>query len=856
MGDQLPAGFVPDAAPAREEDADLAFLKPGYKRPAALPAGFVPDEETAPAAPDKIGAANQTFRENLDAIQHPAAPAPAEPQPDVSGRQAFTTGAVQGASLGWSDELAARADTLISKVPGVRTLAEKTAGFGGGRGGSLDYTNPDLTYEQRRDAYRAYLNAANEQHPYATGAGEIAGGIATAALAPGAAADAELEAAAARAGLPAAAKVGATGLRALETGVQGAALGGVSAAGASEGTTPQEILKDTAEGAALGGAGGVVAHTLADKVVRPVVQKAAEAIAPKLQALADRQAFKALTRKAGKAGAPDSLVQALKDDPNLPAAINEPIDTGAGKTTTLAKLAGKEAEDVRPVLQAGQEKVNAGLESAFHTADAGSGGGAKLSGLANHYDTEIGARSKTPNNEHHIRALEGAQADALASWGPKEEQIQQRLGELNGQTDKIYAGSDEKAPVRLGDLVDHYNAQIEEAKKSPGMEPVVGALEKARDSAINAWGAKKVFDPETLVTIAGDTKPQKAGTAIKTLEAMAKRNPEFQAQADAVRAAATKSVEGGYDPEAQIAAKDVRKYATLLQNEGETATQDPKLAAKARQMMGSTTKDFVNQHVEKTMGPADRKALEALNQRKTDLLRWPDVIAGKNTDPALRNRVLNEFDTRVSSSDLDKFANQLENQGAARMRINSLTKPNLASEAKENLGTSTRDFMKKHIAASASPEDAAQYERLLAHRKSLENIDEVLKRRELKESQGKSSGAAIAAKTVGHGVGLMQLAPAVHAAMAGDVGGALAHGAAAVGSAALPHVAPMVGGAGRAAVRGAARAADYIAKITAAADAGNPWAMRQVALLRQSPGGAARLAAAAAMNKPGGGTTP
>lgn len=863
MADQLPSGFVPDA-PAQEEDPDLAFLKPGYKRPPPAPPGFVPDDDQPIAPPDKIGAANADYAANVAALKagQPGgapeggdrvapyglagvvAPQTAQPAPDVSRGEALATGVAQGATLGWGDELAARADTLISKVPGVRNFVQKyESGLG-----SLDYTNPNLTYEQRRDAYRAYLAAANKQHPHFETAGEIGGGLATVALAPGAAADAELEAAAARAGLPAAAKVTPAGLRALEAGAKGAAYGATAGAGTSEGTTAKDVLGDTLEGGAAGAVAGPVFDVAANKVVKPLVTKAAAAAAPKLQALADKQAFQALTRKAGKAGAPESLTTALRTDPNLPAAINEPIQTAAGKTTTLAKVAGKNAAEVRPVLDAGQQKVNAGLESAFHTADAGSGGGARLADLANHYDAEIKARSGAPNNEAHIRQLEGAQADALNSWGPREEQVQGRLGELNAQTDKVYAGSDEKAPVRLGDLVDHYNAKIDAAKKSPGNEPVVAALEKARDSAVRAWGTKPVFNPEAIVQEKGPWEGAKAGDVVSKLEAMSKKTPALKAEADRIRAAATKV---GYDPESQVAAKDVRKYATLLQNEGETSTQDPKLAAKARQLMGTTTKDFLNQHVENVMGPEDRKALEALNQRKTDLLRWPDVLAGKNTDPALRNRVLGEFDTRVPTGEVDKFAKQLETAGAQRMRINSLTPaaPGSAAEAKQNLGASTRDFVNRHIAASASPEDAAAYQRLSAHRKTLENLDEVLRRREGKEAENKASGGHRVAQAVGHGVGAMQLYPAIEALAHGNVGQAAAHGGAALAANAAPYVAPIASAAKRGIVRFGAGAADYLANIMTAAEAGNPWARKQIDLLRQAPGGAARLAAAAARAK-------
>lgn len=781
---------------------------------------YVPDQPEAtpalaasPAAPAASPYAGLKYTEDVQ-----AAPAPPPSTATAVGR-----GALQGASLGWGDEIAAAADTLISKIPGVRSAAEYLAPAAGGRGGSLSYTDPNVTYQQRRDAYRATNAAAKEAHPYAYGGGEVAGGIAT-AFAPG--------------------MTLAKGAGALKVGAQGAALGGAAAAGESEAKDVRGVLKDTAEGAAIGGVGGAVLHKAAGK--------AAKILAKGLPELADRQAAEALTRKVGKAGAPESLTRPVMNDPNLSAVINEPIQVGK-KSVTLAQVAGKPAEESRAFLQAGQQKVDDALTGHFHTADAATGG-APLADLANHYDAEIAARAKTPGNEHHIRALEGARQDALASWGPSAEAIEQRKGEIGRDIGKVYERADEAAGgVRVGDLVQHYDDQIAKLAKTPGNEATIKALEETKNSVVNAWGKGKVFNADMVLDGPEfrDFKGAKAGDAVAKLEQMAKARPalasDLNAAAQRIRDAATSE---GLNPDALVPAKDVRAYATTLQDRGASTVENPSVAAQARQFLGSTTRDFVNGHVEKTLSKADRKALEGLNGRMSNLYRWDDVAAERSHDPAVRNAVLKEFDTRVPAHAVDQFASQLEERGT--QRIDKLN-PGPAAQAKENLGKSTREFLGKHM-ASAAPEEAADYQRLLSRRQSLRNIDKVLADRIPREAANKAGGGGTLLKAGGHLLAGNELIHAVPKALSGDFVGAGADVGKAVLAAGLPHAITQAGAAKRALVRGAARGTDYLARAVAQADAGNPAAQRILALLRSTPAGAARIAAAVARMK--GAATP
>lgn len=844
------------------DDHDLDFLKPGYRRPAAkaVPAAGekLSDEdlegaEAVPAGPeDRIGRAARAYADNTAAL---AARQPGgipeggdkvapyglsglvtgqggQPAPVVSGPEAVGRGAIQGASLGWGDEVAAAADTLISKVPGVRSVAEKLADKAGGRGASLNYANPDLTYEQRRDAYRRLNEAAKAQHGRLYTTGEIGGGIAT-ALARGM----SLGTKAAEVGgriLPAIAP------SAIEVGGRGALLGTIAGAGGSNAATANDVARDALESGAAAGAGSALLHTVGSKVVAPLAQRAIAKFAGKAASLADKQATQQLTRNA-----PQSLTDPLTRDANLSAAINEPIQVAPKKSVTLAEIAGKPAEEVRPVVAAKQAEVDKAVGGLLDKT-----GKADLADVVGHYDQKIGEAAKQPGNEKVIHALEDARQEAIEHWGPTEAEREAKLADLGKQRDELYAAAHEKVGgTTLGDLVKRYDDEIATVSKQPGNEPYVDALTKARDSAVKAWGTKPVLDPNAVVEVEG--KRVMAGPEVDKLEKMAASSPEAEAQLrpriDSIRDAASRE---GVDLAAKVPAKDVRAYATKLQSEGATSATDPKLAAKARQYIGTVTKDFVNQHVGDTLGGEGRKALEGLNRRTTDVINWPDIVSGKNADNAARDRVLGEFGQKVSPRELDEYARKLEQRGT--QRINKLT-PGEISDAKENLAKATREFADKHAAKNLSAADLAEYRRQQGLRSSLKNIDSVLERRQGQETANKFGLRDVIAHGTGAGVAAMELAHAVPKVLAGDIGGAASHVGSAIAAGALPFAAKNAGAIGRAAVRGAARGADFLANVVASADAGNPWARRQIDLLRQAPGGAARLAAAVARMKAGGG---
>lgn len=157
-------------------------------------------------------------------------------------------GALQGASSNWGDEAAARVDQGISKIPGLRDLANL-----GHDDKFPPLTDPGVTYEQRRDAYRDANRNARASDPGRFGAYEVGGALLQQA---------------ALANTPLAPLV--TPTNSYTGAASGGVLGGIAGAGASEGTTLGEVAKDAGKGSATGAFFGGVGGFLGDAVPKPV----------------------------------------------------------------------------------------------------------------------------------------------------------------------------------------------------------------------------------------------------------------------------------------------------------------------------------------------------------------------------------------------------------------------------------------------------------------------------------------------------------------------------------------------------------------------------------------------------------
>ena len=111
--------------------------------------------------------------------------APPVPRETVSGTRALGEGALSGASFNLRDEIFG-----LSQASGLpHVLGGLRAPVGAARLGYEYLTGQPgeatQTYELERDRMRAVQKAAEEQHPYLYGGGELAGGALTALAAPG-----------------------------------------------------------------------------------------------------------------------------------------------------------------------------------------------------------------------------------------------------------------------------------------------------------------------------------------------------------------------------------------------------------------------------------------------------------------------------------------------------------------------------------------------------------------------------------------------------------------------------------------------------------------------------------------------
>lgn len=174
--------------------------------------------QSGEVAPDRATAALQAGALPVGSHQHQLA---------TTGKlESFGRGALQGATLGFSDEIAG----------GLESLA-----------GSLGLTKQNKSYQQARDESRAANAVAAEANPITSKMGEFTGGLATALL-PG------------LGSVGVASKGAGLGGSVLASAKLGATLGGLDAAGKSTAENLGDVAVDAGKGALMGGAVGGVGH--------------------------------------------------------------------------------------------------------------------------------------------------------------------------------------------------------------------------------------------------------------------------------------------------------------------------------------------------------------------------------------------------------------------------------------------------------------------------------------------------------------------------------------------------------------------------------------------------------------------
>lgn len=190
--------------------------------------------------------------------------------PTVSTGDAAITGLKSGLTAGFSDELGGLNDAALTGLPPdvVKGVTDHlspvgkllAAGAGGARVGLEAIFGGDdakKAYQAGRDRIRALQQAARAQHPIATGAGEIAGALATIPMAPGLTV----------------AKGGGVAARIANASLTGAGYGGLFGAGEGEGA--EDTARRAIAGAETGGIGGAIAAPLAEaggKVISAVTK--------------------------------------------------------------------------------------------------------------------------------------------------------------------------------------------------------------------------------------------------------------------------------------------------------------------------------------------------------------------------------------------------------------------------------------------------------------------------------------------------------------------------------------------------------------------------------------------------------
>jgi hypothetical protein len=333
----------------------------------------------------------------------------AEFKPEPGAGESAGRGVLQGASLGFGDEVAAGVDTLVSKIPGVRAVANAIQGEN--HGGALPLDNPDLTYQQRRDAYRAKNAEAQQANPVAYGAGEVGGALAT-SFVPGVAParGAGLAAMAGKAALVGGANAlgsseadltkGEFGQAAIDTGT-GAAISGVTAGalgaagkaltgGAEKRATKALVQRTLTNEGETGGTGGKIlrkVNTLADGKVEAAAQRAAGVAeenvqpAPLLDLYADKANRPIFARKTGTAiaHAETRLGELGEENAQHYQQIEKAV--GSVRLGDVTDQLGQKIEQLRADPSGGKEMVIKGLaaikqEIEENVGSAGEAGGA------------------------------------------------------------------------------------------------------------------------------------------------------------------------------------------------------------------------------------------------------------------------------------------------------------------------------------------------------------------------------------------------------------------------------------------------------------------------------------------------
>lgn len=361
--------------------------------PSAPTAPAVTPTTSAPAAPDY-----SEFTALAPSVEHSTA-------------ESFGRGALQGATFGFADEIS----------------------------GALESAFGNKTYQQARDESRKAFADAADQHPTANLVGNLAGGLATAAV-PGAIIGKGAEAL----GLGAKAIEGAEGLASASQAapslansigrgaLSGAGYGALQGLGDSSGDFHQQI-KDTLIGGATGGVLGGVLGGVTGKIAGGASAREKEDIirgitsGEGLKGAATATARKLIAKREG------SIVQTVLDDPELRDSV------------------GKEATEALPVIKAKMSEVGTQLKPLDEVIDKSTGGVNVVDTVIAHMlkDVDGDQIRNVAGSETKVKAIKEELESFLNAHGPKDpEGNSLRLG------DRLFNDAGRLNPTTIKELED------------------------------------------------------------------------------------------------------------------------------------------------------------------------------------------------------------------------------------------------------------------------------------------------------------------------------------------------------------------------------------------------------------------
>jgi hypothetical protein len=428
---------VPATAPAAKPDDELAFLKPGYKRPKVSPDEWE-DVAAEPAGPpDKIGVANASYQANLDAMKGMTNGEPTAEHPlgriQASKAQSALGGVAQGASLGFADELTGLG-SAIGSIGSPGSFADR--------------------YRAARDESRADYKQAREDNPISYGAGELGGSLVTAPLLPGGPFKAGGSVAKAAANA------------AISGGLQGAAQGlGASDADLTQGDF-HRAFKDAGVAGVAGGLTGGVLGAAGARLVGSAEKNAQGWVIKDIIG----EAKGASTATARKQLADDAAgaQRLMRGDKELDSAINSARHGGVD-----------ELKDAQTVIQDRLEQQGSKLDPRWaEVSKQLPGGGVRAGDLVDHLKDRIDSLRATG------LTTDAAEADAL-----------------DGIANRVKGARDwgAKASVQL-DQKGAQDVQALTKIRGNVKDPATLKKIDDQIAAINATGKKvQAFDPETIV---------------------------------------------------------------------------------------------------------------------------------------------------------------------------------------------------------------------------------------------------------------------------------------------------------------------------------------------------------------------